>query len=400
LIFRDVKDNLPTTDRDWYYTSRPVYPAAEINTYDPLPRPGPIIGIAYTRGVTTLTVEIQWKNYNAFPVWGHFQINGARLMAPTNPPPPPPDPPADWTTRDHWEYLSLSVDPTPIAVSFGANGGTDTVTFTISGLPEHVACGVLQVNYNLNLTEGLFQYDNGTKGWGPWEWIYILDSVPTGVQAVPWADFLNYTCRWAWGAVGAEDLKTKLTFGMHYSNRSPAHRLGYAPNEPAVFHPSTYGNVWLKAFTTALDFSTHVFMPCEDFAAILAVAFMTHGQARYVSDIQRLHEEQLTGFYTNEICLAGLDSTDSANYFHRGFVYHQIAASGASRFDSSSSYKYNLSGNVHMNPVPGWAMPSYWQTWLNNMVFGLAYGLPGPPAPPAPSDYHETPIELSIFPPN
>jgi hypothetical protein len=337
-------------------------------------RPNIVVrGVAYARGVSSFDVEVTLWNDTSEAVTGQFKALAARLQVPRNPIPP------EDSQTEFVEYLSLSVSPATTNLSIGAHS-TQTFTLTFSGLPSYVALGDVQIQYDLPLSDGLMQYENGTRGgYATWPKVYIVASTPTGVQQQPWTDFLNYTCRWGFGATDTGDLKEKLTFGMHYSNRSPSRRLQYSPNFDSkyMYADSTDAFVDLKKFTLDMDGASGgwVQMQCADFAVILAAAFHSHGSSHDVTQLTA--KDATTGnpigkFWTTKLCRAGDDSTVSAHYDFWDFGFHMVSSQSDDMYDSSSSYMKKLTGASHMNPVPGWPDPYYWQTMDGTTAYGLA----------------------------
>jgi hypothetical protein len=376
LAARDCKGNIDLTDRVWYYHAQnKKYPAVEVDFFDT--RPSQARGAAYIKGATSFDLDITLKNENDENVTGSFVVTDARLKVPRNPTG------SEDPQTEYYEYISLNFSPSTTAVSVAALGGTQTFTLGFSGLPEHVALGQLQIKYNLPLNDGLMNYDNGTNGgWATWEWVYIVDSAPDGLQEVPWADFLNYTCRWAYGADGEEDVLIKMTRGMHYSNRSPAHRLGYDPGQEWLY--ISYGEtrkLWLARFTYHLDTNDYVWLDCHEFAQLLRAAFHTQGYDGEANQYTKMvwntgtQTWQAAPFVTNELCVASFDSTNSSNYSNMTFVSHVVVAVSGTRFDASCSYLKDTAGSTYMNPPTFWPYPEWWQNQVGTSYFGLVLRL-------------------------
>jgi hypothetical protein len=413
----DYQGHIPTSNRHWYYSEHgPNQPAAEFDMLDPN-RPGILVhGAAYVRGPSSIAVEVTLWNDTDQPVTGEFAAQEARLRAPRN---------KLWWESDgiqYWEFLSLGASPSSVPLNIAAFG-TQTFTLTFSGLPNHVALGALQVRYNMPLSNGIGMYENGTKGgFATWPWIYLLDRQPVGRQEVPWTDFLNYTCRWAYGAAGA-DLPEKLTYGTHVSNRLGNAKLLYDPGQQYWFihyilqdandpFGGATAEVDLAFFTTAMDAFNFPFnavaMQCMDFGGILATAFHSHGREHQISRLWGVDFPYIVSFRTNGMCPAGTDRSNGANYGPFTFAFHVVASSEGTCFDSSSSYLRDLSFATHMNPAPGWTLPSYWRVYNPFGGSGLpeSTGLAHSPFywshswPPSDFDYHRVvaPI-VAIYPP-
>ena len=237
--------------------------------------------------------------------------------------------------------------------------------------------------------------------------MYVLDAQPTGAQAVPWTDFLEFACRWGFGAAGA-DLQQKTTYGMHYSNRHPNNKLVYDYDHPryTLYYVATSEvATYLGAFVGDLSANPYTYGDCNDFAAVLGCALEALGKSAQ-TEIQRPVDSGgnvLGGFYTTEMCPAGYDSTMYAGlgamtdtYTQFGFSNHVLCSTGGTYHDSSSSYAYSPSGAVLLNPVSGGVMPSYWQNPIANYGYGLCYGLNPYPSPLAILDRYSVAHEIKL----
>lgn len=347
LVVRDYASNIQATDRDWYYLDSSgdelaagggQHPSVEWDN-QPNRRPGPNVnGVAYPKATTSLQLTIKFRNDRQAAVTGSLTMEAVRLKIPTNDP------------NNPWEYTTLGFSPTSAqSVSLAANGGTQSFTYTFSSLPTTVSLGVIQVKYNLPIHEEEGTWcNNGTHGgYVDWEWLYKVAATPTGLQTVPWTDFLNYSCRWAYGASTESETRTELTRGMHYSNRSPAHFLVYDAGHTWTYVNYDTGKLKLRTFTLALDQNDYINMDCHEFAQILRCAMQSQG---YSGDsVQYAAQQYISGawqnvdFLTNRICPAGSDSTkngqngDPDYYDEEEFVVHVVFTSGDYRFDSSNS---------------------------------------------------------------
>jgi hypothetical protein len=271
----------------------------------------------------------------------------------------------------------------PSGASLPVDGGYQDVTLTFTGLPDHVALGDLEVRYDLPLASdpGGGQGNNGSgEAFVKFTRVFLLDAQPVGLQQIPWADFLEYTCRWAWGAAGANDLKEKMTRGMHYSNRSADARLWYGPfqsnytyyyvpTNPFVCHSK------LGQFTYDMQFNSDpwVVLDCADFATLLELASRSQG---HPLTAVRQDPQDLQGFVTNKMCKAGNDSTDIDQYEEFPFNFHVVNWWGA--YDASSSYLKDLGGANYMNPPVDWSNLDHWQIWAAGAWQGLVKHGPRP----------------------
>jgi hypothetical protein len=371
---KDYQGNVQTTERSIFPTP---HPAIEYNQ-----APGfnvQVSHIAYVKGGSA-SVKLRVFNRRVNPVSGSLAFTQARLMVPgpnyTDPGP---------------HYLPVSLSVSGGSFSLQPNG-TAELTATISGLPSHVAVGALQVQYNMPLTENpgtpqALQADNGTQGnWQTWERICVLDAAPIGLQAVPWTDFLEYTCRWAFGASGTTEVLREMTRGIHYSNRSPWNRHFYNPALPKYWTwVRTYYDLSKYLFDigdpTQSSWPSHwVELDCQDFAGLLFLAFQSHGKESFCREVE---SAQTAKFTTWPMCRAGMDSTivgpvDSADSSKSGsygsftFNMHLITVASSGVYDSSSSYLWSNDGWTWVNPAWAWGASSHWQR-SNWPHYGLVY---------------------------
>ncbi|MCC6404355.1 MAG: hypothetical protein IT207_10140 [Fimbriimonadaceae bacterium] len=308
------------------------------------------------------------RNDNPFRLVGTMTLNWAKLVCPG---PNTEGPPGSWSNPPFDIPLGFSPATTP--VDLAAYGGSQNITYTFSGLPNHVALGDLEVAYDLPLQrEGLFEWgENGETG--KWTRVFLTDSTPVGAQGIPWADFLEYTCRWAWGAAGASDLRVKMTRGMHYSNRCADRRLLYRYDYPrfAVLQADSTYQYFLGDLTRLLDLPSSAELDCNDFAAGLQLALSSHGTSAEVIVMSEDGTGGSTGFATNPLCQAGDDSTNLGNYYSFPFNYHMVTRSGGETFDTSSSYDFDTLGSPYQNPPTFWAEDPHWRSWVGGEDYGL-----------------------------
>lgn len=231
-----------------------------------------------------------------------------------------------------------------------------------------------------------FYGNNGTLGsYDSWERLFLVDATPIEPQAVPWADYLEYTCRWAFGSSLATHVKREMTYGMHYSNRSSTARTRYDPMKPAYFYPVYIENGGMAEcfydlgnLTASLDTEFWTPLDCREFAEGLQLALNQHGVAAGAEYLKPIEG----GFATNLLCPAGTDSTLIANYSMFLFGFHVTAKWSGLNLDASSSYHWSPWGVVTMNPAHDWGLPEYWQNWTGSEMLGLVFGRPVSLVPP------------------
>ena len=267
-----------------------------------------------------------------------------------------------------------------------------------------MAVGALQVQYNMPLTENpgtpqAVQADNGTQGnWQTWERICVLDAAPIGLQTVPWTDFLEYTCRWAYGASGTTEVLREMTKGIHYGSRSPWNRIQYSPSWGYYWSINKYGveadgyllgnflNDLSSPIGTGPGSAIWIQADCRDFAGLLYLALISQGvsaQCEIVKSYEIPGQNQVTTAYAYwPLCKAGNDPTitlpisdgglRAGNYRSSAFNFHMIVEASNLRYDASSSYYYSQSGALYLQPAFEWDAATYWQNY-SLLPFGHAF---------------------------
>lgn len=187
LTTRDYTGNVPATDRYFYPGAHPAVEKSPTNA---------VTHVVYTRG-SNIQLSVIWRNDNSFALNGTVTWQAARLRVPG-----PNNNPAE-------QYINLNVSGSH-SVSMAANGGTTApVPLTITGVPNYVAVGQLEIKFDMPLTKAPGQTgNNGTQGnFHGWERIPLIDATPVGLQATPWADLCEYSFRWAFGYSGAANVR-------------------------------------------------------------------------------------------------------------------------------------------------------------------------------------------------
>lgn len=361
LTTRDYSGNVTATDRYHYPSPHPAVEKSPTSS---------VTHVVYVRG-STIEVDVTWKNDNDFALTGTLTWQEARLRGPG-----PNQNPAE-------QYITLSVSGS-VSMSLAANGGTQTVPLTITGVPNYVAVGQLEIKYDLPLSRASGQTgNNGTLGnFHGWERIPLIDAAPVGLQETPWADLCEYSCRWAFGYSGTANVRRELTRGLHYSNRAPWNRASYSMSG-AAYYPhlgnGSFGVFKLGLLLIALGdpWLTHgpeinyQVLVCSSFAATLHQAMASHG---INADCRFYTRPNHAGYYTWPLCAAGTDSTVRGYYRSLGFDWHLVTRTAGFIFDSAASYFYecDTAGSTWMNPVWEWQSTLYWQN--STSLFGLAYG--------------------------
>jgi hypothetical protein len=285
------------------------------------------------------------------------------------------------------EYLPLSINAAPEMVYLGAFGGEQQFELTISNVPNHVAVGQLELQYDLPLTDGVIAGNNGTNGsFVGWERVCLLDASPTGLQSVPWVDFLEFSCRWAFGSVGQAQTMRELTKGLNKSNRCPDNRTLYSHAISSSYYlGSNLNYVDLSDFTVDLEEGPVISMDCRDYAGILYLAFQSQGANptfRWLERWDPIQQFVPGGFYTWPLCPAGTDDTvsgdrqaDLGNYNSLDFAFHCVIGANGERYDAAASYLWYYSSQIWEKPAFEWPEPLHWQNPIDSQFFGLAFGL-------------------------
>jgi hypothetical protein len=364
IRLRDYTGNVPAQDRHIG-----IHPSIE---YD-RERGSNVKQVVYVKG-STVTIAVTWENTADSRKTGTLTWQGAQLRCPG---------PWDAATNTAPDVIL----PLTLTGTFNINlapYGTQTVTAVVTGVPSYVAVGALEVKFNMPLVDEDTeqQGNNGTGGlFRPWERLPLVDATPVGLMAVPWADFAEYSCRWAFGFSGASEVRRQTTIGMHYSRRCPWNRLAYDPGTVAWYAPYDYPNtIYVSDFMDDMDdpwlycgsWVRWSDAYCAGFAGIDYAAKAIHGINAQCTTLQV--DPQFTGFYTWPLCPAGTDSTSFYNYFGYGFAWHCVVISSSMRYDSAVSYWWDYNGSNWYNPAFDWPNSVHWQNPVGFYLRGLVFG--------------------------
>lgn len=382
----DYQGNLRTTDR---FTAPAMDPEVEVvsqfgGNWEPGVVPVSLSHVAYVKGATA-SIKIRINNCNGQIVTGSLTFTQARLAVP-GPSAVDPGP----------YYLPLTMTPSSFIIP---PNSTVEVTTTVNGLPAHVAVGGLQVKYDMPLVRdpggANHTGNNGTNGnWEAWQRICILDATPIGLQAVPWTDFLEYTCRWAYGASGSSSVREEMTKGIHFGQYTPFNRFQYDPGVNYFWDLPKYAtstvpyllSLLLWELGSPLDLQTAgwIQVDCRDINGLLQIALSSQGvnsECVVVMSFWTI-EHQHTGYYYWPLCRAGNDPSvtwpimnngyRAGNYRSSGFNFHVIVESDSLRYDSAASYFYKHDGSLWGLPAFHWDASTYWQSY-NLLKTGHAF---------------------------
>ncbi len=213
----------------------------------------------------------------------------------------------------------------------------------------------------------------------------VTDSTPVQIQSVVWNDLLDkYACPWAEGESGATNVRQRLLENLHFSGRWV-----YDPSSPANYVFQTPQNMSVNLFYLSdLLGESHILWPngqsgrmdCQDFAFFLALMLYAQGQSVLCKDLGGPEFLTVTGIQqsnirTNPLCPAGWDPTLLLNYRTYNFEFHVFLTSGLDVIDASVSHWTDWGGATYRNPVSGWLIGSWVQSWNGpNQVYGLVRG--------------------------
>lgn len=373
---RDYVLDLPLTDRDWLNAEKAAYTEPEYPS-SPLPQRG----VAYKRsGIVSLYVVFE-NNSSTRHLQGTLTFRGMRYAMPDE----NGDVPPLYLYRPVSDTFPVDLPPNTaqqFQVSFAA--------------PSFVSLGHIEMRYDLPLQDVATGHcgENGTNGgYERWEKAFFVDATPVGLQATLWADYLEYTCRWAFGANGAASLREKMARGMYSSYRSPLRKLKYEPGEGGnkffLYHargatPRSFRLGFLTYALDNVDTPGTVTADCRDYAAALAVALMQNGQQ---ADCVWMEEEAFSDavyIVCTPMCASPQVPAESlpGNYTNPPFNYHVVVLASGKTFDSSSAYFYDTDGQPWKKPAYEWDEDPHWQNQLPGGGFaGLAAFLTPPYLP-------------------
>lgn len=369
LYERDYQSNVRATDSEWFYLNTDhseQSPSVGDGYYNDLEwdieRAWQIPSVVYVRG-NDVEVDLKFVNPGFVSRSVSVVVNNARLAV------PPIAPSTMWT------YVTLG-DDGPFTLTLGAFGGSDTATMTLSGLPNHVTNGILQLDMEaIEAGNPIWS----TQGWASWEKLYLTYDTPTASQEVPWTDVLDYSCTWARGESTLADVSRRETFGLYWGEVF-AYNLGtegIPPRWIEVDSPHA-GEFMLSDFLADVGGGL-VDGSCVDISSFMQILLDSQG---VTSELQRLrHRYSLNPvtdlpFVTNLVCPIGSNGSDPGLYFQLPFTMHQQCKTSAGVCDAALAFEVDLSGSGYANPPANWPMDDYWQKDAGltpDVFYGLVY---------------------------
>ncbi len=351
-------DSLPATDSA-YFANDENYPEIEFEQMwlGPLPTPAP--GVVYDRN-NIMDLKITLRNDSGINVTGTFDCLGIRIA-------PPPELTGNVQT---YIYLNLPTIYPNTTVNLPHDSSQEFIWNDIE-LPNYVTLGDFEVDYELSLSDGFSNYDNGSNGYTAWTYIWMTEDVPHGHQEVPWTDLLDLTCRWAYGLT-AWDVPEAICNSMFDSE---AFRFDFSTtslpsnfiSSGGVFDLTSFlGQMGSPISVTSLD-GTSFFSLCLEGQGV------THSMAEF------RHASSGVDFVTNLVCPTGSDASSNGNYRHIRLDMHPVVLiNGVSvvyAYDVMFAHKLDLAGSTHKLPATQWPADSYWQVYSPSppTAYGLVY---------------------------
>ncbi|MEQ1823708.1 MAG: hypothetical protein ABL949_14460 [Fimbriimonadaceae bacterium] len=372
---RDYTGNYVSSDSGWYDHPTENYgsfhPAIEYDYYDPnLPHP-PVVGTTYQRG-STIYLRLRYENMTGNLVKGDFVPVGARLV----------DMPTKWGTLPSTVNLGLSVAaPTNFYLQ---PGQWKDFLLTITGVPNYVSLGKLQLNFRIPIYNPFAPYqqiaENGTGSFQHFFWIFLVDDSPKRMQQKPWIDLLAVACTWAAGSVGETSVMSNLTDGAHaeaglYNGSNIRYWITDNPF-------SATGHLFeLELFIADRALGDHPFLQCSDYAGIMSIC----GESLGISNAPRVvkpnstywepeqpgdppipaHIERTHWMRTNKMVQARMSTPHFPGgfYYTADFVFHQVVKVSGNSYDPTMVFQYDPWGNSNVQPCKAIPELTYIQTY-------------------------------------
>jgi hypothetical protein len=362
----DYQGNMTTTDSDY---SPNIAPAIEW-----LESSHSVNYIVYKMGDTIHGVTT-FKNYNNFGVTYTATPEGSPAL---ESPAPNAIVEASNGLITHEEYGLTYTITSGASGTLAANGGTASVSWTVTGVPNYLCAGMMYLPVKLILQDldQEFTWHNHDELAGVS--ISRMVSSPVDTMSTPWGDFAYNVGLWGWGATNLDQAHQFLVEGIHYSERHYDSRVNYDHDHPNFYVFAALAADLLfdmKALIASLNQFIWTTLDCQDFASVLSYALEANGRAATISPLAPSVQPPGDGlFETTRLCPAGTDSTIDTHFVHYRFSFHMLCMTPEDKVsDAAASYRHNLSGGNHMNPVYIWGLPNYWQ--LNpsgSLIVGLA----------------------------
>jgi len=289
---------------------------------------------------------------------------------------------SDWFIRARRIHThNLSVGGSGVSMYFPASG-SDEATITVSGLPNTVGQGRLEIKAYVTATD---TQNQGEVIWGDsstrssWEYMFITDQTPAGLQAVPWTETLALTCAWADGKSGQTEVVGWCTYGLFWGQIF-AYNLGTTGVPPAWINENSEEDIGDDKFKLKLFYMQTGYRDgnCVDISCFLKICSSSQGHVGANTRLFYLESGIPQHFLTNLVCPVGTNATLDQYYWQVGFSMHQQLWFSSSVHDAALAFKKDLSGYPYKEPAIWWSMPGYWQVFSSGppaVAFGLVYRL-------------------------
>jgi|GEM_PF-2195620 len=340
-------------------TSASVYPTE----YSAIEFPGGAPGVAWRRTLAPKHIKVDLTYVGPYEHDATVTIPNGAFVSASGPYPAFPSP------------SSFNVHFTP--------GGTVSVEFDLTGLPNFVTLGNLLLELNCNSSYTNLNTPIGTR-------LYLTDSTPLGspygLQVPVWTNVLEDACLWATGQTGVVNCRWWCTFKLFHSlvfvydtTNTPG---GTVVNDPTyvVWHeesdPATR-SFRLKQFfiDRGVPPSMWVNGDCQDVSTYLQIALSAIGVPGITGQITIPPFQNSQIWRTNRLCPIGSDAILAANYVNYRFGMHQIVSPATiSIYDATIAQWMDSSGSSYQNPPMDWAFGPYWQVdHRPTIIFGSGF---------------------------
>lgn len=250
-------------------------------------------------------------------------------------------------------------DDGPYSMTITGQGGTDTATMTLSGVPDYVTRGYLQIE--LEAKEGQSTIWS-TDGLETWQKVFLTLDTPCGHMDEPWADVLDQATNWALSADSVSEAATGCTVGLFDASQfiCNLHETGI-PSKCFDWQEDEEDEEYDEKFLlTYVVTHTNIEANCVDVSTYNSICMNALGVSASLS-----RQFGSASFATNLVCPIGSDRTADGNYELVPFGMHQqVHLTGDKVYDAALSFKYDLSGSTSKSPAVNEDLgpPGYWQT--------------------------------------
>lgn len=372
-LYSEQWDSLSATDMTWFYldqngNSLPAgggsYPTPQYLSI----RTNNTVNAVLLQSTTSITFT--YTVYNKLSTAGSVQwsVTGGSFSQTSSSTSPAPT----TTLTGNYPLTTLAVPAT----------GTASFSFTLSGLPSYVCYG--DVYAGLQLTGANFASDGSggqtnSNGQSFACHLYKVMSSPTSFMSSPWADVLNFSCKFADSQTSQSLVAQKCTEGLWGSGLFLYN--GQATNfvDLGLTSQAKVGKYELKKLFSQYA-SANQAQPadCRDISSFLQLCLLSHGIS---CTLNQLWDGQVSNgsevsFYTNPIRACGQGS-----YNNTGWFFHQVVEIAGSVYDACAKQHVDLSEKTFNDTPNGWSESGYWQTAVGDGTYvGLVNGMTATPS--------------------